>query len=74
MHLRLYRLPCLQLFDDEPQGKKFNEKYGLLESTGPPALPQRVLETVALGPGVRGGNWGVVLTFLSSFVKGCEVV
>lgn len=70
MHPRLYRLSCLQLFDDEPRGKKFNRNDGLLESTGPPALPQIVLETVALCPGVRGGNWGYVLTFLSSFVKG----
>lgn len=55
--------------DHESQGK-IQEAEGPFESTGPPALPQRVPETASLGPGVRGGCGGHVLTFLSfSFVE-----
>lgn len=37
----------------------FNKHEGPSESTGPPALPQRVTGTAALGPGVRRGHGGV---------------
>lgn len=50
-------LTC-SLSGDESQGE-LSKQEGPLESTGPPALPQGVPGTAALGPGVRGGHRGV---------------
>lgn len=50
--------------------EKFIVQEGPLESTGPLALPHRVTETAAVGPGVRWARGaGYIMAFLSSLVE-----
>lgn len=58
----------MQLSDDESQ-KKLSKQEGPSVSPGPLALPQRVTETAAVGPGVKGGHGRGHSDLLSPFLK-----